>query len=114
MKPCRHYFFYLDRQHHLIDSSIISSARDTYNAMEVAYVKGARQASSTTTEPRTPAPSTPPGPCPSRPTSLREDFCRRLSPRAAAALIFSIRDFLTIPTTFFYKNSGFPLFIQNR
>ena len=42
-KPFRQYF-YIDSEHHLIDNGIITSARDTYNAVEVAYVGDASQA----------------------------------------------------------------------
>jgi hypothetical protein len=41
--PCPQYF-YIDSEHHLIDNGIITSARDTYNAVEVAYVGDASQA----------------------------------------------------------------------
>jgi hypothetical protein len=42
-RPCRNYF-YLYFEHHLIDNGIITSARDTYNAVEVAYVSNAAEA----------------------------------------------------------------------
>ncbi len=35
---------YIDSEHHLIDNGIISSARDTYNAIEIAYVDDTTQA----------------------------------------------------------------------
>jgi hypothetical protein len=41
--PFRQYF-YIDSEHHLIDNGIISSARDTFNAVEVSYVKNATEA----------------------------------------------------------------------
>ena len=43
MKPFRQYFF-IDSEHHLIDNGIVTSARDTFNAVELAYVKDARSA----------------------------------------------------------------------
>jgi hypothetical protein len=33
---------YLDSEHHLIDNGIITTARDAFNAVEIAYVKDAR------------------------------------------------------------------------
>ena len=36
-----HNYLYIDSEHHLIDNGIITSARDTFNAVELAYVKDA-------------------------------------------------------------------------
>ena len=63
LKPFRQYF-YLDSEHHLIDNGIVTSARDTFNAVEVGYVDDAEKAFVTGGRvPPTPAPSTPPTPC---------------------------------------------------
>ena len=63
MKPFRQYF-YLDSEHHLIDNGIVTSARDTFNAVEVAYVDESTKAFVTEPgRPRPLAPSTPPTPC---------------------------------------------------
>lgn len=43
MRPFRNYF-YLDSEHHLIDNGLVTSARDTYNAVEIEYVLDAREA----------------------------------------------------------------------
>ncbi len=43
LKPFRQYF-YIDSEHHLIDNGIVTSARDTFNAVEVAYVDEANKA----------------------------------------------------------------------
>jgi hypothetical protein len=43
LKPFRQYFT-IDSEHHLIDNGIITSARDTFNAVEVAYVENATEA----------------------------------------------------------------------
>jgi len=43
MKPFRNYF-YIDSEHHIIDNGILTSARDTFNGVEVAYVSDARDA----------------------------------------------------------------------
>ena len=45
LKPCRQYF-YIDSEHHLIDNGIVTSARDTFNAVEVGYVDEATRPSS--------------------------------------------------------------------
>jgi hypothetical protein len=39
--PFRQYF-YIDSEHHLIDNGIITSGRDTFNAVEIAYVRDGR------------------------------------------------------------------------
>jgi hypothetical protein len=58
-KPFRQYF-YLDSEHHLIDNGIITSGRDTFNAVEIAYVSDAKSAFPTRARALpTPAPSTP-------------------------------------------------------
>jgi hypothetical protein len=81
LKPFRQYF-YIDSEHHLIDNGIITSARDTFNAVEVAYVKDARDAY--------PQGNGMPNPSnfytvETKKTkcneALREDFCRYLSVR---------------------------------
>ncbi|MFZ2087371.1 MAG: hypothetical protein WAU47_02245 [Desulfobaccales bacterium] len=41
--PFRHYLT-IDSEHHLIDNGIITSARDTFNAVEVGYVNKATDA----------------------------------------------------------------------
>lgn len=43
MRPFRNYF-YVDSEHHLIDNGIITTARDTFNAVEVEYVLDAEKA----------------------------------------------------------------------
>jgi hypothetical protein len=79
MKPFRQYF-YIDSEHHLIDNGIITSARDTFNAVEIAYVKDARSAMPN----RAPDPSnfyttdTVKVKCNE---AIREDFCRYFSTR---------------------------------
>jgi hypothetical protein len=81
LKSFRQYF-YLDSEHHLIDNGIITSARDTFNAVEVAYVKDARKAYPK--DNGMPNPShfytveTKKTKCNE---ALREDFCRYLSVR---------------------------------
>jgi hypothetical protein len=40
-KPFRQYF-YIDSEHHLIDNGIITTGRDTFNAVETAYVRDGR------------------------------------------------------------------------
>ncbi len=59
LKPCRQYF-YLDSEHHLIDNGIVTSARDTFNAVEVGYVDNADKAFPTGRAPPTPVTSSPP------------------------------------------------------
>ena len=41
--PFRQYF-YIDSEHHLISNGIITSARDTFNAVEIDYVTNASYA----------------------------------------------------------------------
>ena len=79
--PC-HQYFYLDSEHHLIDNGIITSARDTFNAVDIAYVKNATDAF--------PSGSGAPSPSAFYTTdnkkvkcneAIREDFCRYFSTR---------------------------------
>jgi hypothetical protein len=71
---------YIDSEHHLIDTGIITTARDTFNAVEIAYVRDATQA----------FPNKMPDPSDFYTTdtvkvkcneALREDFCRYFSTR---------------------------------
>jgi hypothetical protein len=73
-------YFYIDSEHHLIDNGIITSARDTFNAVEIAYVENAKNA----------FPNKMPDPSNFYTTAtkkvktneaIREDFCRYFSTR---------------------------------
>ena len=75
MKPFRNYFS-LDSEHHLIDNGIISSARDTFNAVEVQYVDESTKAFQGQGNPDPSAfytSQTMPVKCNE---SLRDDYCR--------------------------------------
>lgn len=75
-KPFRQYF-YIDSEHHLIDNGIITSARDTYNAVEVAYVGDASRAfGSTNGAPNPSAFFTDYSLKQKANESIREDYCR--------------------------------------
>ena len=82
MKPFRQYF-YLDSEHHLIDNGIVTSARDTFNAVEVQYVDESTKAFVTGGQ-GAPDPSafytahSMPVKCNE---SLREDYCRWFTTR---------------------------------
>ncbi len=81
LKPCRQYF-YIDSEHHLIDNGLIASARDTFNAVEVAYIDESTKAYPPSFG--APDPSafftahTMPVKCSE---SLREDYCRWFTTR---------------------------------
>ena len=76
------HYFYLDTEHHLIDNGIVTSARDTFNAVEVAYVDEATKAFPPNVGAPDPTPfyttHTMPVKCNE---SLREDYCRWFSTR---------------------------------
>jgi hypothetical protein len=82
LKPFCNYF-HIDSEHHIIDNGIITSARDTFNAVEVAYVDDATQAFPDTYG-GAPDPSafyttfTKPVKCNE---AVREDYCRWFSTR---------------------------------
>jgi len=81
MKPFRNYFF-IDSEHHLIDNGIITSARDTFNAVELAYVKDARSAFPSGSGVPDPSNFYTVGTMKTKCNeSLREDFCRYFSTR---------------------------------
>lgn len=56
MRPFRQYF-YIDSEHHLILNGLITTARDTYNAVEVEYVSWAEKAFGDVSQDKRPDPS---------------------------------------------------------
>jgi hypothetical protein len=81
MKPFRQYFW-IDSEHHLIDNGIVTSARDTFNAVEVAFVEDAKTAMPTTGGSPDPSNFYTSGEMRVKCNeSLREDYCRWFSTR---------------------------------
>jgi murein DD-endopeptidase MepM/ murein hydrolase activator NlpD len=78
MKPFRNYY-YIDSQHHLVDNGMITTSRDTFNAVEVEYVENAETAFLNTNQDNLPDPSSfyTKGVFKVKANSaIREDFCR--------------------------------------